>query len=151
MSVELATEGGSMNFNALNGVEAQAYILRRVGEALSGCGEFPPNLTLPWFRFEFNLKVSRLTGLAEAPQVEKVLPLTVVEVYDEAGIPVDPEELETVELEGGEEIAVPDLARIASDQPIHAEKTTETGHKVDGVKLVKKKAARGGPWQGEAE
>lgn len=133
-----------MNFNALNGFEARDYILSKVREAMEGSGEFPANLTFPWFRFEFSLKISRLTGRVEEPVVEREQrPLVVAETVGETPA-LDSPEVETLELVGGMEVSVPDEARVESGQPIHVEVESETGQKVDRPKAVRPR--KPSPW-----
>lgn len=132
-----------MNFNALNGTETKKFILSRVEKVLDDSGEFSAHITYPWFRFEFSLKLTQLSGMPENPGTAGE---TKVETKGDTGLPPVSESVELVEFQGAGEVAVPDEARTVSDQPILVEAETETGVKVDKPRRVVGKPA---PWLAE--
>jgi hypothetical protein len=45
-------------FTAINGLEAKAIILDRISKALDESGDFSQNITYPWWKFSFELKMT---------------------------------------------------------------------------------------------
>lgn len=137
-----------MNFNALNGVETKKFILSKIEETLEGSGEFPPHLTYPWFRFEFSLKLTQLSGTPENPGPAGEVNTKLTEEHGDrtrlnTQDSMENSSPELVEFQGSGEVAVPDDARTVSDQPVLVQVESETGVQVDRPKRVIGKKA---PW-----
>lgn len=103
-------------FTAINGLEAKAILLDRISKALDETGDFNQNITYPWWRASFEIK---MTSYPKAAFEAELTPVTSgeIEPEPEALIPSEAEAKETLT---GETFVVdtPDQARVEADLPI---------------------------------
>jgi len=102
-------------FTACNGLEAKAIILDKISKALDETGDFSQNITYPWWKFQFSVKMTSYPKFAtEAEPVE--LTKDVV-VPDEAPPEGEPAQV-TVVVSDPEIVDTPDQARVDAELPL---------------------------------
>lgn len=144
------------SFNALSGVELQAFVAYQVEKAMRDSGEFTPNVSFPWFTFKFSLTIQALSGVPGDTRVGEGGTTKVAVEGGQGELPPASEgavPLAEVEFSGEGEISVPDEARIEAGIPI-MEQVMEHGINVDKPRLVMKKAKAtpgAAPWKEEED
>jgi hypothetical protein len=116
-------------FTATNGLEAKAIILDKISKALDETGDFNQNITYPWWKFKFSVKMTSYPKAAMESEP--------VEVAGFEDVPVAPApENEPVHIMAvvSDPLVVdtPDQARVDADLPI------PTAVPVKGVGMVDK-------------
>ena len=101
-------------FTALNGAEVKAVFLDAISKAMDESGEFKENLTFPWVKFSYDLK---LTSYPKAAMDSD--PASVAKGEIEQEVPVmDGPVVETVITSEPVIIDTPDQARVDAGLPL---------------------------------
>ena len=102
-------------FTACNGLEAKAVILAAVSKALDETGDFVQNITYPWWKFRFSVKMTSYPKFsAEAEPVE----IAKNEVIPEVAPPEGEDAQVTAIVSDDVVIDIPDQARVDADLPL---------------------------------
>lgn len=110
----------STNFNALNGPELLKYILTKIEEKLESTGEFLPNITFPWVKFDFEVKVLVYPKQAMTDTAKLIVKGSGVagELVDRDWPANPPTTIIEFNAKSSEVIDIPDQARVDSGQPV---------------------------------
>jgi hypothetical protein len=102
-------------FTACNGLEAKAIILDKISKALDETGDFSQNITYPWWKFNFSIRMTSYPKFALEAEPKEIA--KGVEVPEEA--PPDGEDLQVAGIVS-EDIIVdtPDQDRVDADLPL---------------------------------
>lgn len=109
-------------FTALSGSELKSVILDKISRAMDESGDFNNNITYPWLRYSYELKMTSYPKFAFDAELQPV-----VKVEDEIKDPLGaPENLvpsmddvkETVLVSEPMTIDTPDQARVDADLPL---------------------------------
>lgn len=102
-------------FTALNGLEAKAVILAAIGKALDETGDFSQNITYPWWKFNFQVKMTSYPKFALEAE-----PVVVAKGTETSEEPIP--ESEDLQVTGiaSEDVVVdtPDQARVDAELPL---------------------------------
>jgi hypothetical protein len=106
----------SAQFNALSGAELKAIILDRISKELDDSGEFSPNLSYPWIKWDFQVRVTTYPKHPVENEPEVVAEGTIENNINHELLA----ETETVEVSVPEPIIIdtPDQARVDADLPL---------------------------------
>lgn len=120
-------------FTACNGLEAKAVILDKISKALDETGDFNQNITYPWWKFNFSIKMTSYPKFALEAEPQVVAQGT--EVPQEAS--PEGEDLQITAIVSEDTVVdTPDQARVDADLPL------PTAVPVKGVGIVDKPIAQ---------
>lgn len=104
-------------FNALNGMELKKVILQQMERTLEDSGDFQQNVTYPWVKYSFELKMTSYPKFSADSE-----PISVAIAEDTLTDPdfMVPDEPPTLTVVSSEPVIVdtPDQARVDADLPI---------------------------------
>ena len=115
-------------FTATNGLEAKAIILDKISKALDETGDFNQNITYPWWKFSFSVK---MTSYPKAFMDSELVEIVMDEVIPTEA-PPDSDIHITAVVSDPLVVDTPDQARVEADLPI------PTAVPVKGVGIVDK-------------
>lgn len=118
-------------FTALNGLEAKAVLLDKISKALDETGDFNQNITYPWWKASFEIKMTSYPKAAFEAELHTVA-TGEIEPEPEALIPSEAEVKETLVAPEPFVVDTPDQARVEADLPL------PTAVPVKGIGIVDK-------------
>lgn len=105
-------------FTATNGLEAKAIILDKISKALDETGDFTQNITYPWWKFSFEIKMTSYPKAAFEAELTKVASGE-EDHLDPENVPESLDEVkETIIAPEPTVVDTPDQARVDADLPL---------------------------------
>lgn len=105
-------------FTAVNGLEAKAIILDKISKALDETGDFNQNITYPWWKFSFDIK---MTSYPKAAFEAELTPVAKGEIdqRDPENVPESMDDVkETIIAPEPTVVDTPDQARVDAGLPL---------------------------------
>lgn len=102
-------------FNPLNGAELKKVILAQIEKEMDDSGDFQANITYPWLKYTFEIKMNSYPKFAFDAE-----PVVVAKGGDSLSVEVPSTEDDTKEtlISGGTSVDTPDQARVDAELPI---------------------------------